>query len=94
MFFGFFPDLQYSSHSFTDFNPNLRTKSHKAIQIRPHIFLLDVLLNAERFITDDEYNLFVSRAQKHDDIDLVLEFIEHWRSLTDEDQRKIFPRYM
>lgn len=70
-------------------NPNLRTKSHKEIQIRPHIFLLDVLLNAERFITDDEYNLFVSRAQKHDDIDLVLEFIEHWRSLTDEDQLKI-----
>lgn len=70
-------------------NPSLRAKSIKEIQIRPHIFLLDVLLNSERFITDEEYNLFVARAQKHDDLDFVLELIERWRSLLADDQEKI-----
>ena len=70
-------------------NPNLRKKSHREIEIRPHIFLLDILLNSDQYITNDEYNLFVSRAKKHDDIDLILEFIEKWRVLPEKDKQKI-----
>ena len=70
-------------------NPNLRTSSHGHIKIRPHIFLLDVLLNANRYITQEEYNLFVARARTHGDIDAVLEFIEHWRLLSISDQQRI-----
>ena len=71
-------------------NPSLKQKSQKAIKIRPHIFLLDVLLNANRYITDDEYNLFVARAQKHGDIDFVLDLIENWRRLLPTDQKKVW----
>lgn len=71
-------------------NPSLKTISHKEIKIRPHIFLLDVLLNSDRYLNKQEYNLFVSRAKQHGEIDLVLEFIEKWRLLSADDQAKVY----
>ena len=71
-------------------NPTIRATAHREIKIRPHIFLLDVLLNTGGYITNNEYSLFVSRARQHDDIDLILEFIGNWRNLPQNDQAKIY----
>lgn len=67
-------------------NPTLRRRTQADLRLRPHIFLLDVLLNCDRYITKDEYVLFVGRAREHSDIDLVIEFIEQWRALPKKDQ--------
>ncbi len=67
-------------------NPTLRRRSQADLKIRPHIFLLDVLLNCDRYITKDEYVLFVGRAREHADIDRIIEFIEQWRTLPNKDK--------
>ena len=67
-------------------NPTLRTRTQADLKIRPHIFLLDVLLNCERYISKDEYVLFVGRARDHSDIDRIIEYIEQWRELPEPDK--------
>lgn len=70
-------------------NPGVRIKEQAEFEIRPHIFLLEVLLNADEYITHDEYVLFVSRSRTHDELGYILDLIEEWRSLDDADRERI-----
>ncbi len=66
------------------------TETSKQIQLRPHVFLLNVLLGSDSFITHQEYILFVSRARGNDDLNLILEFIKNWRKLTEKERDIIY----
>jgi len=66
-------------------NPTLG-RGYESFKIRPHIFLLEVLLNSHLKISSDEYCLFVARSRTHEDIDKVVSWISAWRQLSEEDQ--------
>lgn len=66
-------------------NPTLG-RAFDDFQVRPHIFLLEVLLNCNLRVSNDEYSLFISRARHHDDIDKVVSWISSWRSLDEGDR--------
>ncbi len=67
-------------------NPTIRQQKFDQFRIRPHIFLLDVLLNTDHYLSYDEYTLFLSRCRQHDDLDYVLELIQKWREVSEADQ--------
>ena len=43
-------------------NPTVGNRYLQGLEVRPHIFLLEVLLNCDSYISNDEYTLFVSRV--------------------------------
>ena len=59
------------------------------LRIRPHIFLLDVLLHCSFYITHMEYVLFVSRAKTHEELDLIVAWINDFRKLSFSDQNLV-----
>lgn len=82
-----FMEKQMQRYQFS--NPAVKTKETAGFEIRPHMFLLEVLLSSGGFITGDEYVLFVSRARTHGELKDVLGFIKEWRGLNETEQRKI-----
>ena len=70
-------------------NPLIDSEDHKAIKLWPHAFLIQTLLNIPEGISSEEYILFVSRAQKTNDIDVVVERINNWRRLEKEKKNAI-----
>ena len=71
-------------------NPSLKSNSLKNLKIIPHMFLLELLLNVNFYITSDEYILFVSRSQSSDDLDKIVDFILKWRKLDPDRQALIY----
>jgi len=67
------------------YNPT-QGKNVLTLRIRPHIFLLDVLLHCSYYITHIEYVLFVSRAKTDKELDLVVNWINEFRKLSVTDQ--------
>jgi hypothetical protein len=55
----------------------------------PHMFLLQVLAQADYRVTDDEFMLFVNLAQRPEDLNSVVQYIRAWRATTDEQQALI-----
>ena len=54
-------------------NPLIKSNSYKNMQIKPFVFLLELLTRLDNHSLDmTEYKLFVCRAHKHDEIDLVI----------------------
>jgi len=52
----------------------------------PHVFLLEVLLETDGFLTFDEQELFANLARDHDDVERVVRYVEHWRNLTADEK--------
>jgi hypothetical protein len=72
-------------------NPSIRKKAHEAIKVHPVPFLAEVMrLITPSCISPREYELFVARARSYEDVDSVAELIEDFRSLTPEQQDKIY----
>ena len=71
-------------------NPLIKSNSYKNMQIKPFVFLLELLTRLDNHSLDmTEYKLFVCRAHKHDEIDLVINQINGWRKLNDEKKKQI-----
>lgn len=77
--------IQKQIQRYQIYNPT-QSKSSQSFTIRPHIFLLDVLLHSGLYITNDEYTLFVSRAKNSKEIDQIIEWIQAWRGLSTAEQ--------
>src|SRR5262249_45393550 len=52
------------------------------IELHPHAFFVEALLNCEGSITGEEFVMFVSRARTEEDLPSVIERIRTWRNLT------------
>jgi hypothetical protein len=59
------------------------------IELYPHAFFVEVLLNCEAHVTGDEFVLFVSRARTEEDVGKVIERIREWRNLSSVVQNEI-----
>jgi len=71
-------------------NPSISTEYGGHFNgIIPHIFLLQVLQRFDYKLSPIEYELFVNLAQSQDDIDIVIQYIHHWRDLKEEEQEVI-----
>lgn len=71
-------------------NPTVKARVHRAIQLHPIPFLAEVMRTVEPHrISALEYELFVSRARSYEDVDAVVEKIEEFRQLSDEQQHEI-----
>lgn len=77
--------IQRQIQRYQIYNPT-QGKGAQSFTIRPHIFLLDVLLHSNLYITNDEYVLFVSRARNDKEIDQIVEWVQAWRALSITDQ--------
>jgi hypothetical protein len=65
-------------------NPSLAGPySEEFTGIIPHLFLLQVLQSTQYNLTFMEFELFLNLARNQDDLALILEFIQHWRSLSE-----------
>ena len=74
---------QMSRYQFT--NPSVASNAHKAITLHPIPFIGEVLRSLDgQSIDGVEYTLFVSRAKRFADVDLVIDQIERFRALPDE----------
>ncbi len=72
-------------------NPSVGTRrAHGSIRIHPIPFLVRLFFTVEgQAISNDEYNLFVSRAKSIDDVELVADQIYAYRSLDVDVQKAI-----
>ena len=74
-------------------NPLIKSNSYKNMQIKPFVFLLELLTKIDNQSIDmTEYKLFVCRAHNHNEIDLILKQIIEWRKLNDENKKQILER--
>lgn len=65
--------------------------------IIPHLFLLQVLKRVDYRITFEEFELFVNLAVSQDDVDRIVNYIEHWRNINDSQRdrfRNTFQRVL
>jgi len=69
-------------------NPTIKSRSHTAIRLHPIPFLIR-LLQAVTHIDTTEYNLFVSRASRIDEVDTVAELIDQYRALSVEEKYEL-----
>lgn len=68
-------------------NPlNPRTQG---IDLFPHAFLIQVMLESDNHVAHDEFVLFVSRARRPDEVDAVVDRIARWRRLRPERRQEI-----
>ena len=71
-------------------NPLINSNNYKRMQIKPFIFLLELLSKLDnQSINSTEYKLFVSRATTHDDLNDVTEQINYWRTIDEFTKEKI-----
>ena len=74
-------------------NPLIKSNSYKNMQIKPFVFLLELLTKIDNQSIDmTEYKLFVCRAHNNNEIDLILKQIIEWRKLNDENKKQILER--
>lgn len=50
----------------------------------PHVFLLQVLARTNYRLSDEEFVIFVNLAQKPADLNAIVQYIEAWRALNDQ----------
>lgn len=79
---------QMSRYQF--WNPSVSSKDHMAIRLHPIPFLAEVIRSLDTgTLSNVEYMLFVARARTFDDVDEVVEMIEEFRELDEEEQAEI-----
>ena len=62
-------------------NPTIKAKVHRQIQVHPIPFLAEVMRTVEpHAISAPEYELFVSRARSYSEVDKIVEQIEEFRN--------------
>ena len=67
------------------YNPLIKSSTYKKLQIKPFIFLLELLTKLDNQSIDmTEFKLFVCRAHKYDEISLIADQIKEWRTISDE----------
>jgi hypothetical protein len=71
-------------------NPGIRAKVHEVVKVHPIPLIAEVMrtLNPQ-FISAREYELFVARARSYEDVDHVVDKIEEFRTLSDEQQHEV-----
>jgi hypothetical protein len=71
-------------------NPTVKAKVHQNIHVHPIPFLAEVMRTVNpHCISAREYELFISRARSYDDVDHVVDQIEEFRSLSEDQQGEI-----
>lgn len=71
-------------------NPTVRAEVHHAIQVHPIPFLAEVMRTVQpHSISSLEYELFVARARSYDNVDHVVDQIEEFRTLDEDQQEEI-----
>ncbi len=55
----------------------------------PHLFLLQTLQRVEYHITFEEYELFVNLAAGQSDVERIVKYIDHWRSISEGDREAV-----
>lgn len=74
-------------------NPSLDEKEwekYQAFEIFPYLILLEIVLSLkDNHITNDEFILFVSTIKKQNDVKSIIDLIEVYRQLDDEEKSKI-----
>lgn len=74
-------------------NPTIQRNVHKLIKVQPAPFLAEVMRTlSPSAISAREYELFVARARSYDDLDSVIEQIEDFRNLTEDQRAEIYRR--
>ncbi len=75
------------------YNPLIKSSTYKKLQIKPFIFLLELLTKLDNQSIDmTEFKLFVCRAHKYDEISLIADQIKEWRTISDEKKQSILNR--
>lgn len=71
-------------------NPLQSSEFRKGFEgLVPHIFLLQVLQEMDRYLTFDEQELFLNLGRSHDDVARVVRYVAHWRNLNADEQAEI-----
>ena len=85
--------IEHQLWKYIFYNPSIKTNKYKDTLIIPHAFLVEILLKVKKnYITNEEYKLFVCKADYQSDIDIVLEYINNWRKLNKKEQNQIITR--
>ena len=72
-------------------NPIIKSNNFSLMQIKPFVFLLKLLLRiSNNSISADEYRLFVSRSYSLTEMEDVVEQINFWRKINEDEKEKIF----
>lgn len=72
------------------YNPSISSKDHRSVQLHPLPFLAEVMsILDDQVITAREYELFVSKAKTHQQVEEVAEQIEAWREMTEQQHVEI-----
>lgn len=61
-------------------------------KIIPYLFLLQVLQKSSYYLSEDEYQLFVNLAKDQEDITEVVDHIQRWRRLTENEQKRLLEK--
>lgn len=71
-------------------NPTIKARAHRDIHVHPIPFLAEVMRTVEpRCIFALEYELIVSRARSYDEVDRVVEQIQDFRTLSDDQHEEV-----
>jgi Endonuclease NucS len=72
------------------YNPSVSSREHQSVQLHPLPFLAEVMaLLQPQVISSREFELFISKAKSHDQVERVAEQIEAWRAMSPEDQARL-----
>ena len=75
---------------FMIYNPNYRGTDFLGCNIVPHAILIKILIDIkENYITKKEFNLFVSRIEKSNEVEKTINSIYEWRKLNQNYQDQI-----
>jgi hypothetical protein len=72
-------------------NPTISRKAHEIIKLHPVPFFAEVMrtLTSPRIFAR-EYELFIARARSYDDLDAMIERIEDFRALPEDQQNELY----
>jgi hypothetical protein len=72
------------------YNPSFKEEYFRSIRLFPHLFLLEILFAFRNTgITKEEFILFVSRAESHDQLHDKVELIQKYRELNEKQRAGI-----
>ena len=78
---------------FMIYNPNYRGTDFLGCNIVPHAILIKILIDIkENYITKKEFNLFVPRIEKSNEVEKTINSIYEWRKLNQNYQDQIIKR--
>jgi hypothetical protein len=85
-----FSILQKQIDRFQFYNPTFHNKEFKIIRVNPVYFLNSLLLNLEdKYLSKEEYILFVAKQQNNNDVEKSVELIENFRRLSKEKKQQL-----